>query len=195
MKTFITFCLFGLSLLPNLALSCACCADHGEWFSQTNTFEDWQLKSLNQLKFANRAELFLAEHVPEIKGISISLRNLYSFELKMIRNHRDWIMHLKAIGGTGVLRFRIPEKNELFRVDLKDNPAQGHGPKLYKETRFNGNIRGEGIFKMSPHSDARYKLILQAKGGLCNVNEEYKSWILVVDGTHSAFTLHGNFER
>ena len=191
---YITLCIF--LLLPTSALSCACCADRGEWFQEKNKFEDWQVEELNKLNFGNRAHLFLAEHAPEIKGISTNLRDIYLFKMNLVQNNSDWNFNLKTFkGDSGVLKIKIPEKRELFRVDIKDNPDKGYGPQLYKETRFEGKIKGTGIFKTGKYSDARYRLILQARGGLCDSNEEYKSWILVVTGTKSAFTLHGEFEH
>lgn len=199
LKVFFISSLVSIVLLPGTASACSCCADPGDWMQQTTGFEDWEVAELNKLNFSNRADLFRAMYSPDIKGIHTKLRDIYLFDLKMIRVKRNWALLLRTLtdGDAGVLRLQIPNKVERFRVDQKGRPYTKHFPtiELYKETRFAGKIIGEGIFKTKKDSDARYKLILQGKGNICDVNEDYRSWILIITGTDLVFTLHGEFEH
>lgn len=186
-------------ILPGAALACSCCADPGDWFRQTTKVEESDIELVNHLKFSDRADLFRAMYSPEISGIHIKLRDVYLFNLQLIRVKRNWAWLLRTLteGDVGVLRLQIPDTVERFRTDLKGRPHTRHFPtiELYKEMRFEGKIIGEGIFKTKKNSDARFKLILQGRGNICDSVDDYRSWVLIVSGPDSVFTLHGEFER
>lgn len=196
----ILIALFLFSLFfPAKLWACSCCADPGDWLQETRGFEDWEVESLNKLNFGNRADLFRAIYSPDIKGIHTKLHNVYLFDLSLTRLKRDWTLLLKTLtnGDAGILHLQIPDKVVKYRVDPKDKPHNNnyHNVELYKETRFEGKITGEGIFKTGKNSDARYQLILQGRGLICETNKDYRSWILIVSGTSSVFTLHGMFGK
>jgi hypothetical protein len=190
----IGICLLALLAFPSNAYACACCADAGQWSQASRKIADSEFKEINSLQFAPNPKLFFnASGDDGIRGISpISS----SYTLSVTKKQRNWNLLFKdGSGKTGNLNFTIPQSMVDFRTHFFGNQeGGGGGPVLYKEFRLEGKVTGNGIFSRGITSDAKYRLVLQGKGGNCTVGSEFKSWNLQVFGSRARFSFYGLFK-
>ncbi|HEV7860575.1 MAG TPA: hypothetical protein VGO91_18295 [Pyrinomonadaceae bacterium] len=176
-----------------VSLACACCADTGEWFLNTDTVGSSEIGELNRLRFSRTATTFQSEAgLDGIEGIS---HPADSYTLTQTRTGRQWSLRFQdQQGHSGVLYITIPASITSYGADLHDgSQGGGGGPLLYKEWRAQGGLRGTGIFSRGITPDARFRLVFQGRGNSCENVEDYKNWLLEVSGRRARYTLYGTF--
>jgi len=174
--------------------ACACCAEPGTWFQDTAKSNPEVLAIVGQLsrKLDKTASLYLtAAGFEAVKGIS---QPSETYILRRIPPYtQSWKLEFTdQQSNRGTLTFTIPTTAVFFGTDPKDGQqGGGGGPVLYKEWRFEGPVSGTGIFKDGTTARTRFRLILQGRGNMCPAAEDFKSWILQVDGPRANFAFSG----
>jgi hypothetical protein len=85
----------------------------------------------------------------------------------------------------------VPAKLGTFRVDPRDGrKSAGGGPLLYKEWRWDGVPKAEGIFLKGAQ---RYSLVFQGHGNRCDDYSDFSHWRLEVTGRNISYALFGAF--
>jgi hypothetical protein len=181
-------------LFPNYTLGCACCSNDGEYYKGLNKIEDYQLELMKQMRFGNRAFLFLTEAGYEVdaSGIADPKQN-YSLVESLASN--AWRLTFRDGTRTGVLNLPLPEKLETYKVDIHDGKRSGGGgPLLYKEWRFEGSATGLGFLKTTATS-LRYFLVLQGRGNGCDNAEDFTDWRLDIRGENTRYAFTGKMGK
>lgn len=189
------FCAVMLVLTNSpIVYGCACCAEPGTWFQETAKSDPEVLAIVGQLshKLDKTALLYLtAAGLEEVKGIS---RASETYTLRRIPPYtRDWRLEFTdQQGNRGTLTFTIPNTAVFFGTDPRDGQQRGAGgPLLYKEWRFEGPVSGTGIFKGGTTARTKFRFILQGRGNMCPAAEDFKSWVLQVEGQQANFAFSG----
>jgi hypothetical protein len=189
----LTFALF-LCLpawLPQEASACACCSNEGQWFEYKKKLDKVDLEELNGTKFAAKSRLY--ETDAEDEGITLTSSD---FTLKFSRAQSKWTMTLQGSEGEkGSLILNLPPSVTYFGSDPRDGKASSAGPLLYKEVRLEGRLSGTGVFAKSLKPDSRYRLVLQGRGNVCMLAEDFNNWILQIYGRQVRFGFHGSFDK
>ena len=176
---------------PANAHACACCATAGIWLEYTNSLENYDVESLNQLQYSPTAKLVVgAAGFATIKGLASESE---TYTLSHSKNNRSWnFSFTDTKGKTGNLSFSLPPQKTEFGTDFYDKPMADF--RLYKEVRLTGKLGGNGIFASGINNDSRYKLILQGRGGGCLNSHDFKHWILQISGPQSSYSFYGSFK-
>jgi hypothetical protein len=189
----LTFALF-LCLpawLPEKASACACCSNDGQWFEYKKKLDSVDLEELNGAKFAARSRLY--ETDAEDAGVSLTSSE---FTLKLSRAQSKWTLALQgAEGEKGSLILSLPPSATYFGSDPRDGKASVAGPLLYKELRMEGRVSGTGVFAKGLKPDSRYRLVLQGRGNVCMLGEDFNNWILQIYGRQVRFGFYGSFDK
>lgn len=191
----IASCIVGISTLMLLSLpqevyACACCANAGEWSQTTQAISNFEFKEISSLRFGNSAKLYTTAR-GESDGIA---SNSSKFGLSLTKKQRVWNFAFKDDKGkTGTLSITIPQRGVQFKTDLYD--TKNTDPLLYKELRLEGNVTGTGIFAQGMTRDAKYRLVLQGRGGSCFNAGDFKTWNLQVFGSKANFAFYSPFAK
>ena len=62
---------------------------------------------------------------------------------------------------------------------------------LYKEWRFEGEVKGTGVFKAGIIARTKYVLVFQGRGNSCDEAEDFTHWRLKITGKKADYTFHG----
>jgi hypothetical protein len=189
----LTFALFLFlpAWLPQETSACACCSNDGQWFEYKKRLDSVDLEELNGAKFAAKSRLY--ETDAEDEGVVLTSSD---FTLKLSRQPSRWTMALQgAEGEKGSLILTLPPTVTYFGSDPRDGKASVAGPLLYKEVRMEGRISGTGVFAKSLRPDSRYRLVLQGRGNVCMLAEDFNNWILQVYGRQVRFGFYGSFDK
>lgn len=170
--------------------ACACCTDPGEYRLKTNQpIGDYERTQLGGMKFASEAQLYLTDAgEDEVKGLSsIFQQNAVTAVVEA----KQWRMTFRTEEGkTGVLTLPLPRTMTAFAVDIHDE-EEGESPRLYKEWRFEGSARGDGIFQAGFAAPVRYTLVFQGRGNRCDNGEDFTHWRLEVSGKKASYAFFG----
>ncbi len=171
--------------------ACACCSDPGEYRLATNQpVGEYERTQLGGMKFASAAQLYLTDAgEDEVKGLSsIFQQNAVTGVVEA----KQWRLTFKTEEGkTGVLTLPRPRTMTAFAVDIHDE-EEGEAPRLYKEWRFEGSARGDGIFQAGFAAPARYILVFQGRGNRCDNGEDFTHWRLEVSGKKASYAFFGD---
>lgn len=176
--------------LPSAALACACCAEPGDWFERSEQVGASELGELGNLKFSPAAKTFMtAAGEDGVKGITSVAEN---YTLSVAQTGRRWTFTFRdGRRANGTLSLAIPLTAESFGTDLHDPATTDAGPMLYKEWRFAGRVDGTGIFKKGITPNTKFRLILQGRGNNCRSSDDFKNWILQVNGPRASYAFYG----
>ncbi|MBW4510506.1 MAG: hypothetical protein KME64_28920 [Scytonematopsis contorta HA4267-MV1] len=191
-NSFIWIPLLALVAFPSSVYACACCTNAGEWSQFSQGIDDFEFKEINRLKFSPSAKMLQTARGENI-GVS---SNSVNYTLSLNKKQRVWNFLFKdEKGKTGTLSLTIPKSGVSFRTDLYDNKqGGGGGPLLYKELRLEGKVTGNGIFSQGITPDAKFRLVLQGRGGSCMSAEDFKTWNLQVFGSRANFAFYSSFK-
>jgi hypothetical protein len=189
----LTFALF-LCLpawLPEKTSACACCSNDGQWFEYKKKLDSVDLEELNGAKFAAKSRLYETE--AEDEGVALTSSD---FTLKLSRAQSKWTLALQgAEGEKGSLILNLPPTATYFGSDPRDGKASVAGPLLYKELRMEGRVSGTGVFAKGLKPGSRFRLVLQGRGNVCMMAEDFNNWILQVYGRQVRFGFYGSFDK
>jgi hypothetical protein len=172
------------------ALACACCSDPGTREESVVKVNEFHRAQIAGLEFGQEAELFMTDAGEEsIKGIS-AIADKY--RLTVALDEKQWRLTFRTEDGkTGTLTLPIPAKLGTFQVDPRDGrKSAGGGPLLYKEWRWEGVPKSEGIFLKGAQ---RYSLVFQGHGNRCDDYSDFSHWRLEVTGKNISYALFGDF--
>jgi hypothetical protein len=171
--------------------ACACCSDPGEYRLKTNQpVGDYERTQLGGMKFAADAQLYLTDAgEDEVKGVgSVFQQNTVTAAVEP----KQWRLIFKTEEGkTGVLTLPLPRTMTTFAADIHDE-EEGKSPRLYKEWRFEGVAKGDGIFQAGFAAPARYSLIFQGRGNRCDNGADFNHWRLEVSGKKASYAFFGD---
>lgn len=181
-------------LFQPMALACACCAEHGQWFHDSHAINDNEAQTLNRVQFASEAKTYLTAAGTE--GIRGTASPAETYKLVTTKDERRWRWTFTdAKGQTGVLAFNIPQSTNSYGTDLRDGKsAPGGGPLLYKEWQMRGRVWGNGIFAAGMSGQPQFHLILQGRGNSCMSAGDWRHWRLEVSGQSANFAFYGDVE-
>ena len=187
---FVWIPLLALVAFPSSVYACACCANAGEWSQFSQGIGDYEFKEINRLKFSPSAKLV---QTPRGENIGVS-SNSVNYTLSLSKKQRVWNFLFKdEQEKTGTLSLTIPKSGISFKTDLYDKRGPGGGPLLYKEFRLEGQVTGNGIFSKGITPGAKFRLVLQGRGGACMIAEDFKTWNLQVFGSRANFSFYSSF--
>ena len=177
--------------LARHADACACCTDAGAYHVTTDApLDDFKRFGIERLRFDSLAQLYLTEAGEDaVKGLSsISATNT----VEVVHEPKQWRFTFRTEDHrTGSLTLPIPAKMGTFAADLHEGEHGGLGPALYKEWRFQGSAKGNGIFEAGFAAPARYTLILQGRGNGCDSESDFHHWRLEISGRKASYAFFG----
>jgi hypothetical protein len=177
------------SALAGEAQACACCAEEGQRNVGSEPFDSGRRAELERVNFAPAAKLFGAGREPEPDLMAMA--DAYTIKASWADGRLVFNLS-EAGGGSGTISLKVPEKIAIFEVDQREAPDSGLGPALYKEWKLTGTVEATGAFKAAAAGDQRLTLILQGRGNSCGSAEDFKTWVLVMEGKAANFTLFGD---
>lgn len=62
---------------------------------------------------------------------------------------------------------------------------------LYKEWRFQGAVKGDGVFNHGLMAPAKYFLVFQGRGNNCDNAEDFTHWRLEITGRKARYAFYG----
>lgn len=178
--------------LTDRAFACACCSDPGTRSDAVIKVTDFHRAQLQGLVFGQEAELFMTEAGEDgVKGISAIAD---SYRVTVTFDDKQWRFSFRTMDGkTGTLTLPVPAKLGSFQVDPRDGrKSGGGGPLLYKEWRWEGVPKVEGIFLKGAQ---RYSLVFQGHGNRCDDGTDFSHWHLEVTGKNTSYALFGDLVR
>ena len=190
------------SIFTGNALGCACCSERGTYALGSGKLTSYEMEILKQIKFHDRASLFMTEAgFDTITGLS-SIENDFfesgdnsdgDFDLSNLFANRVWTFTFKTSKGKmGSLRLPMPTQVTTFRADIHDGSDKGLGPLLYKEFRFKGTVAtGTGFLSNSLKAPATYFLVFQGRGLGCDEVSDFRAWNLEITGKKASYQFYG----
>lgn len=174
------------------APACACCAEPGEWYERTGRIETYELEELLRVKFDATANTYTnAAGFEGLKGLPAQYDS-FNVSNFAFNGRRSMTLTLRGERGeTGSLVLVLPRAATSFGTDMRDAPEGGAGPILYKEWRFRGTASGRGMFTRSIVPGTKFHLILQGRGNHCLSAEDFKSWVLNIEGPRASYGFYG----
>jgi hypothetical protein len=187
--------LIGLCLVltaPVPARACACCSHQGQRNVNIETLDETKRAVLEELRFADKAELFLGEaDADSAEGIANASSR---YALKAEWRDSGIVFSLTgAEGGAGTLGLDLPDKISVFEIDPRNQPDLGTGPPLYKEWKLTGKAKASGAF--SAGNGHTLTLIVQGGGNSCTSASDFGYWTLVMQGPKASYSLFGDLVR
>lgn len=181
----------GLLLLPTPVWACACCSETGYYFTGFDKVSAYELGLLKQMRFRGTANLFLTEAGLEegAKGLSHQAES-YSLEGSLVGN--VWKLTFRDGNKSGTLNLPLPARMSSYKADIHDGQTSGGGgPLLYKEWRFEGLVKGTGLFQAGINAQTKYFLVLQGRGNGCDKAEDFTHWRLKITGRNADYAFYG----
>lgn len=184
-----------LLLWPAVVLACACCSTPGHYHSGSTDLDEYPLSQLKRMRFARMAALVLTEAGLEEDAVGIEQpKENYTIQSAFTGN--TWRLTFHSAANTGTLELPLPNKMWSHSADIHDGKLSGGGgPSLYKEWRFEGDVKGSGIFKNGTAQPAKYVLVLQGRGNGCDNAEDFHHWRLEVNGEKARYAFFGRLGR
>ena len=186
----IAVCVTLMSPVP--ALACACCAHQGQRNVNVETLDETRRAVLDELRFANEAQLFLGEADPDSAEGIANASSRYALKAEWQKNGIVFSF-TGADGGSGTLALDLPDKISVFEIDPRDQPDQGTGPPLYKEWKLTSKAKATGAF--SAGTGHTLTLIVQGSGNSCTSSNDFGYWTLVMQGPKANYSLFGDLVR
>ena len=181
-----------LLLLPSRVWACACCAHPGEYQINFVKPDAYKLSVIKRIRFGTKAELWTGEADPEVaaKGLAHPADS-YSLTGSLVGN--VWKLTFRNGDESGTLDLPLPAKMLRFAADIHDGRTKPgyRAPVLYKEWRFEGEVKGTGVFKAGITARTKYVLVFQGRGNSCDVAENFTHWQLKITGKKADYAFYG----
>jgi hypothetical protein len=176
---------------PSAANACACCSHQGQRNVNVVAFDQSKRAVLEELRFADEAELYLGEADPDsVEGIA-NASSAYALKAEWQKN--GILFSFTGDGGAGTLALDLPDKISVFEIDPRNQPDQGTGPPLYKEWKLTGKAKATGAF--SAGAGHTLTLIVQGGGNSCTSAADFGYWTLVMQGPKANYSMFGELVR
>ena len=166
----------------NVPAKACCLADEGRWEEYIRMPSEFEISELKSLRFGSIAVTlgWGGQDVIRLDGKAKDLSGHYNVAVE--HHEQEWVFKFEGSDGSkGTLRLQLPREWAFFSVDTGNNAEQGI-PILYKEVRLEGKLNGYGIFAKDITADTTFRLIFQGRGNICFKGDDFKSWILQVEG-------------
>jgi hypothetical protein len=181
-----------LLLLPCRVWACACCAHPGEYQIDFVKPDEFKLGEMKRIRFGTTANLFTGEAEPEnaAKGLTHPA-DTYSLSGSLVGN--VWKLTFRNGEESGTLDLPLPVKMLRFAADIHGELAKPGYPEpvLYKEWRFEGEVKGTGVFKDGITARTKYLLVFQGRGNSCDGAENFTHWQLKITGKRADYSFYG----
>ena len=179
-------------LLPSRVWACACCAHPGEYQIEFVKPDEFKLGEMKRILFGTKAELWTGEAEAEdaAKGLAHPV-DTYSLSGSLVG--KVWKLTFRNGNESGTLNLPLPPKMLRFAADIHGELAKPGYPEplLYKEWRFEGEVKGTGFFKAGIVARTKYLLVFQGRGNSCDTAEDFTHWRLNITGKKADYTFHG----
>lgn len=184
--------------------ACACCADKGEYSISTGKPDSYLLSEFTKMRFAKLATLFTSDagiEKNQVKGLPKDYNeenyqaNFDKLSVEGGYRNNQWKFSLTDYQGRkGDLILPKTVAFVRFAVDLEpDNPAPNHS--LYKEWRFQGNIKATGFLSSSITTNTKYFLVFRGNGNACDNASDFDYWRLEIKGSKASYAFWGKMEK
>jgi hypothetical protein len=180
-----------LILTPQQVWACACCADDGEYRISTSKPGKYEIELMKRIRFDKTANVFTgsADVQDVVKGITSPAAE-YSLSGSLAA--KTWKLTFREGNNLGALNLLLPASFLSFGADVHDGPlGSGGGPLLYKEWRFQGVVKGDGVFSPGLTAPAKYFLVFQGRGNNCDNAEDFTHWRLEITGRKARYAFYG----
>jgi hypothetical protein len=173
------------------ALACACCTNPGQRNVGTRPLDAEKRAQLEQLRFADMAQLFVGEADPtDVKGITTPSAR-YKLGAAWDKDRLVFAFRDDA-GRSGTLALQRPGTISVFEVDPRDQPDSGLGPALYKEWTLTSRAAGSGVFSAGLGPNQQLSLVMQGHGNSCTTIDHFTHWTLLMQGPKASYSLFGD---
>lgn len=183
--------LAGLLLLPSSVWACACCSNTGDYHIGFGKPSAYELGLMKRMRVGGTAYLFLTEAGLEenAKGLAHQAEH-YPVSGSLVGN--VWKLAFRDGDKSGTLNLPMPAKMLSYTADIHDGQTSGGGgPLLYKEWRFEGQVKGTGFFQAGIVAPTKYFLVLQGRGNGCDKAEDFTHWRLKITGRKADYAFYG----
>jgi hypothetical protein len=90
----------------------------------------------------------------------------------------------------------LPARLLSYQADIRDGQMSGAGgPLLYKEWRFEGQVKGTGFFQAGITAPTKYFLVLQGRGNACDMAEDFTHWRVAITGKKARYAFYGELAK
>jgi hypothetical protein len=154
--------------------------------------DEFKLSVIKRILFSTKADLWTGEAEPEdaAKGLAHPA-NSYSLTGSLVGN--VWKLTFRNGDESGTLDLPLPAKMLRFAADIHGELAKPGYPEplLYKEWRFEGEVKGTGVFKAGITAGTKYLLVFQGRGNSCDAAENFTHWQLKITGKKADYSFYG----
>ncbi len=181
-----------LLLLPSRVWACACCAHPGEYQMEFVKPDEFKLSVIKRIRFGAKADLWTGEADAEVAAQGLTHpADSYSLTGSLVGN--VWKLTFRNGDESGTLDLPLPAKMLRFAADIHGELAKPGYPEplLYKEWRFEGEVKGTGVFKAGITARTKYVLVFQGRGNSCDGAEDFSHWQLKVTGKKADYAFYG----
>jgi hypothetical protein len=179
-------------LPPCRVWACACCAHPGEYRMEFVKPDEFKLGEMKRIRFGTKADLWTGEADPEVaaKGLANPV-DTYSVNGSLVGN--VWKLTFRNGDESGTLDLPLPARMLRFAADIHGELAKPGYPEplLYKEWRFEGEVKGTGVFKAGITTGTKYALVFQGRGNSCDGAENFTHWQLKITGKKADYSFYG----
>jgi hypothetical protein len=147
---------------------------------------------MKRIRFGTTANLWTGEAEPEeaAKGLAHPA-GTYSLSGSFVGN--VWKLTFRNGDESGTLDLPLPARILRFAADIHDGQTKPGYPEpvLYKEWRFDGELKGTGVFKAGITAGTKYLLVFQGRGNSCDSAENFTHWQLKITGKKADYAFYG----
>jgi len=181
-----------LLLPPGRVWACACCAHPGEYQIEFVKPDEFKLGELKRIRFGTKADLWTGEADADVGAQGLA-HPAYSYSLSGSLVGNVWKLTFRNGDESGTLDLPLPAKMLRFAADIHDGWTKPGYPEpvLYKEWRFEGDVKGTGVFKDGITARTKYVLVFQGRGNSCDGAENFTHWQLKVTGKKADYSFYG----
>ena len=154
--------------------------------------DEFKLGEMKRMLFGTKADLWTGEAQAEdaAKGLAHPV-DTYSLSGSLVGN--VWKLTFRNGDESGTINLPLPAKMLRYAADIHDGRTKPGYPEpvLYKEWRFEGEVKGTGFFKAGIVARTKYFLVFQGRGNSCDKAEDFTHWRLNITGKKADYTFHG----
>ena len=154
--------------------------------------DEFKLSVIKRIRFGTKADLWTGEADAEVAAQGLTHpADSYSLTGSLVGN--VWKLTFRNGDESGTLDLPLPAKMLRFAADIHGELAKPGYPEplLYKEWRFEGEVKGTGVFKAGITAGTKYLLVFQGRGNSCDGAEDFRHWQLKITGKKADYSFYG----